>query len=498
MFYPPWMIDYTQEFFSIGSGSGIDVSGNPNPSAVGLCIGRRQSNATIRIFEGNGNNYSFLSGGSVNWSDVNYLTYTYSPSGRKLYYNGSFITSSSYGEPFPTGYGFQFGNPFISAYPNSWLLSFRVSNTERTSAEISSAWNAKSLSDDEKTVVHYGFTNQLKPTRAYTPTIQPGGAFPIPPKLRIWVPSGTPAVSVAMERNNEKKIVTVGEFYEVSSPPASGWQLVDSKRLTSLVGWTSADEINQEVWSRSGWVKVDSNGFHPGSYGTSVQGKYHGPAVKTSFPELVQDFRLSVDCSFITARVKQIGRLVILLLDSVNTIVGQMEIRDAWAHGRGMAFAARMGPRSTGEQIIWEKLLFEEFEGELSLERFGNVWTFRVAAINWTLEKSKEDTNNSFTQPVAQIVIGFGAYENYSIIPWSALTVRSYSLFGYKSGASLPFKEGDIIEIDFEDGSVNLNGVPSPSILSTDSDYFEMLPGVSHQFSSEPETAFQIVYKERY
>jgi predicted phage tail component-like protein len=499
MFYPPWMIDYTQEFFSIGSGSGIDVSGNPNPSAVGLYIGRRQSNATLRVFEGNGSNYCYLSGGSINWSDINYFAYTYSSAARKLYLNGSFVASASYGESFPTGYGFQFGNPAISAYPNAWLLSFRVSNVMRSDAEISSAWSAKSLSADSNTVIHYGFENQLKPTGAYTPTIQPGGIYSIPPRVRIWIPSGTPAVGLVMERNNEKKTLVIGESYDTTSPPASGWQLVFAKKLTTLVGWTQAVEINNEGWSKSGWIKVDGDGFHPGSYGTPATGKYHGPAMKTSFPELVSDFRLSVSCRFFSS-IPRIGRFVVLLLDSTNAVVGLMEIRDAWAHGPDMVFSARMGDSSTGIRINWDTVGVHDFNGELSLERFGNVWTFKVVRDDGIVlvEKSKEDTNNSFTQAVAQIVLAFGAYQNYTIIPWSHMIAKNFRLEGYKSGAPVPFQEGDIVEINFEDGNVMLNDFPKPSILSIDSDYFELLPGVSHTFSIQPETAYQIIYRERY
>ncbi|WP_433956998.1 distal tail protein Dit [Cytobacillus horneckiae] len=87
--------------------------------------------------------------------------------------------------------------------------------------------------------------------------------------------------------------------------------------------------------------------------------------------------------------------------------------------------------------------------------------------------------------------------------PWSSRTVfkedaQSYTFENDQGGKVLcnfGFLQNDILEIDYQKRKVSLNGIAKPAILSMQSNWFELKPGINRLRASQDTT---ITYVERY
>ncbi|PWU68321.1 distal tail protein Dit [Gracilibacillus dipsosauri] len=315
-------------------------------------------------------------------------------------------------------------------------------------------------------------------------------------------------VTFAMIQNQFNEYNMIGRPTEVDNTTYKKFERVFYSDGDTLNGWTTANagEVYGDIM---GQMAVGGNTrFQPSSYGSSTIG-WHGPAIKTSLPEALQDFRMQTWISMYNkVSPNLLGKIELYLLDVNGNIVTRVGMMDGSAKMANMYGLARAYSGESYHTFIYEPGdqpgNWNDFAGVLRIQRSGNRWYAYFAKTDTTTGRHHTrrsvfwtDYHNIFTDRVAQIVVYIAGYKTYPTP--NALGVYSLSVDKINQQAEgIPYiaDVGDIITFDHtQNGQVYINGEPYED-NNLGADYFTLKKG-DNQLVALPDSAFHISGKYR-
>ena len=309
----------------------------------------------------------------------------------------------------------------------------------------------------------------------------------------------------AMVSNGEEYMM-VGKPYDVTNQkPFKKYERIFYSDASSLVGWTAAEHV--DGGSVSGTMETNGTRFQAANYGTGTS--WHGPAIKTSLPEVLTDFRLEGFVSFFNKNIAAyVGRIEIYLLDVLGNTVGKIAIKDTQS-GQALTIGeVRAGDTDNNHFLINEygdrPGNWNNFNGHLRIEREGNRWYAYIAMVDtatgqhytrrsviWT------DTANRYTRTVAQVAVHIGQFGNHRTPAGGVYSIQVHKINQEPDGIPYIALEGDEIEFDHVTGDCYINGEPVP--FDFGGEFFRLNKG-ANSLTVLPENTFDtsIKYREKY
>ena len=316
-------------------------------------------------------------------------------------------------------------------------------------------------------------------------------------------------VTFAMIQNQNEEYMMIGKPVDVTDTPYTKYERVFYSDADTLTGWTTAapGEIDGNI---DGEMETNGIRFQAKSYGTGST--WHGPAIKTSLPEVLKDFRLTAFVSLYNKNTPaQVGRVEIYLLDENGNQVCKVAMKDA-RQGQSLAWGeARAGTNTDGHFLINEygdrPGNWNDFYGHLRIERVGNVWQAYFAMQDPVTKKHHtrrfaywRDTENKYTGNVAQVVVHHGQYGSLQPIEGGVYSINVFKINPDQSN-EVPYiaQPGDIITFDHTTKDILINGESRKDLKDFGARFFELQKG-ENQFVVLPSNSFavRIRFRERF
>lgn len=322
------------------------------------------------------------------------------------------------------------------------------------------------------------------------------GTVETEPIIEVQVKQNTTFVAIS----DGDKINMVGNYGSVEEQQYEPKERKLWSQCNTLTGWTPSSTVDGgEV---SGTLKTDGYYFYADDYGTGSQ--WHGPAMKTSFGEQLQDFCLESIIDFRANDPKQVGRIVITVLDDLNQTVARMQFwrRSQYANTNYGLFAVGHGAKqktiyhnTSSKPWVWD-----DFYGMLRIERIENKWNVYIAQIDrdTKVHHSRDgvtgwiDSELIAANKISQVLVHVSTFSDYP-----ACTQRIDELFVYKlnqqpEGIPYVARAGDIIEFDHKTKIIRRNGENVTKEKAFIGEYFKLNPG-QNTIVVEPSDAVQNV-----
>ena len=261
--------------------------------------------------------------------------------------------------------------------------------------------------------------------------------------------------------------------------------------MNDLAPWT-ASGITLDYGQASGKFYVESSSrFMVTDWGDADENKsaWHGPVLKRSLPQAIQDFRVMAEVELYTTKEKT-GRVEVWLLDSTGAIQARMIIWDRFTTAMQVSGSITAGNYSSNTAIIHSdgptKGIWNNFKGRLVIRREGNEWRASISKINQYGREDPTTTSYSYKQisdylkPIAQIQIGI---RKYGATPAPSATIREITVDKLnkvdetKNQVPALFRAGDLLEIDNRTGNTWKNGEYFNKYLDPGSTFFKIDPG---------------------
>lgn len=284
--------------------------------------------------------------------------------------------------------------------------------------------------------------------------------------------------------SNGDEYMMIGQVPEIDETPIEENELIDRFTMGTTTGWTDITEI--EGGAVAGHIISDGDTFRPNSYGNGSN--WHGPALKTSLTEQLQDFRVDVFCSLKATTGQQVGRLEVYLFGAGNEVVGKLAMKDIRKGTNVATGEARIGDYQTGHYLIntpgIREGLWNDFYGILRLTRIGNMITAYIARIdngvyNTAWSASFEDTQGLFQEKITQVGVHFGQNGTSPFI--ADIGVHEIRMFKINdpNANQIPIiaDEGDIITLDNVNENILINGESRIDLKDFGASYFKLKPG---------------------
>jgi predicted phage tail component-like protein len=322
------------------------------------------------------------------------------------------------------------------------------------------------------------------------------GTVETEPIIEVQVKQNTTFVAIS----DGDKINMVGNYGSVEEQPYEPKERKLWSQCNTLTGWTPSSTVDGgEV---SGTLKTDGYYFYTDDYGTGSQ--WHGPAMKTAFGEQLQDFCLESIIDFRATDPKQVGRIVITVLDDLNQTVARMQFwrRSQYANTNYALFAVGHG---ANQKTIYHNTgskpwVWDDFYGMLRIERVENKWNVYIAQINrdTKVHHSRDgvtgwiDSELIAANKISQVLVHVSTFSDYP-----ACTQRIDELFVYKlnqqpEGIPYVANAGDVIVFDHQNENILKNGESVIKHKAFIGDYFKLKPGIN-SLAAAPEDAIERV-----
>jgi predicted phage tail component-like protein len=298
----------------------------------------------------------------------------------------------------------------------------------------------------------------------------------------------------------DDSFVLVGNPASVEEVTVPAEELILWDRCDDLTPWSSTGiQFDYPNAVNAGEMAVvadpidDNYKFKATSWGddATYATNWHGPALRRSIPETIQDFRIEMTVECFSSSPNT-GRIELIFLDASNVQLGKMVLWDkytAWENNSGIIYAGTINNRvdllrSLGHpnQGSWN-----DFHGRLKIKRVGNEWSAVVTKIldsgEYVYEThlfKKKFIENQFTNPIASIQIHLSKYGETDS---AAISIRGIRVFKINTvqTTEIPtlFKAGDVLEIDHEKSVVFLNGEFFMQHVDPASKFFALDPGTT-------------------
>ncbi|MBC5637850.1 phage tail family protein [Ornithinibacillus sp. BX22] len=277
----------------------------------------------------------------------------------------------------------------------------------------------------------------------------------------------------------------------------------------SLVGFVNASNSDIDGGIVAGDIITRNSRFVADSYGEGSS--WHGPAIKHSLSEPLRDFRMKAFLGFFNSKAGQVGRVEIYLKDVLGRDVCKVALKDTSTGRANTRAEFRAGGLTDGKYIISEHGdnvgTWNNFSGQVHIEREGNKWYCYLAKVDTSTGRHHarrtvewEDSENKYTNQVAQVVIHIGAVGNHLILGSNTgLSSISIDKINQKTNG-VPFiaGEGDIITLDSLTGDAFINGEPRNDLLDFGSDFISLVKG-ENQLVVHPNSFDTLLrYRKRY
>ncbi|NBJ71348.1 MULTISPECIES: distal tail protein Dit [Clostridia] len=306
-----------------------------------------------------------------------------------------------------------------------------------------------------------------------------------------------------MVQNQEEQYMLIGEALDVeSSTPYQKYERVMYSDANALTGWTTAatGEVDGLI---AGKMEAVKDRFQAASYGSGSG--WHGPAVKQSLPEALQDFRLNTWITLDNSG-QTVGRIELYLLDVNGNQVAKVAMKDV-RRGERLGYGeARVGGALANHFLISEygdrKGSWNNFAGILRIEREGNMWSAFFGKGNakngyhtrrfayW------RDTRNKYNIPVAQVVVHMGQYGKNKPCTGGVYSISVEKINQVDQGTPVIVRTGDFIKFDTRAEEITINGEPRTDIVDFGTEYFGLKPG-DNQLVIMPNDSFKTTIKYR-
>ena len=315
-------------------------------------------------------------------------------------------------------------------------------------------------------------------------------------------------VTFAMIQNQNDEYMMIGKPTDVIDTPYEKYERVFYSDCNNLTGWTNATngEIDGNI---AGTMETNGTRFQASDFGTGSS--WHGPAIKTSLPEPLTDFRLTAYVGFFNKSVaKQVGRIEIYLLDVNGNQVGKIALKDIQSN-RSVAWGeARAGDNQDNHYLINEygdkPGNWNDFSGHMRIEREGNVWRAYFAKVDSSGRHHTRryaewvDTENKFNRTVAQIVVHHGQYGSHEPVSGGVYSLNVYKI-NQEQENEVPYiaQPGDIITFDHKEKLLLINGEPRKDLKDFGAKYFQLQKG-ENTLIVHPPDSFNVTckYRERF
>jgi phage-related protein len=293
---------------------------------------------------------------------------------------------------------------------------------------------------------------------------------------------------------------------EVNETPKQKLEVILEDNMTTTSGWTSANTFveNGDV---TGAFSSNGSYFYASNFGTGD--KWHGPALKKSLSEALQDFQIEFIVQFKSnGDPKKMGRIELIGLDANNQTICKLAMKDVYQGYAENHAEMRAGNISTGTRLIdggpAKKDDWDDFYGILRMSRTGNVWRAYVAVIdaNGKFVKSRSETftdhQNQYTAPITQVMIHIAQRGTISPADMRIHKIKVFKRNNLQDN-EIPIigRAGDVFEFDCEQAKIFKNGEIVEFDLS--SDFFTLKPG-TNRIAILPSISGQreVTFRERY
>lgn len=267
---------------------------------------------------------------------------------------------------------------------------------------------------------------------------------------------------------------------------------------TNLIGWTKA-AMGEVEGTIDGEIEATSEGFKAKSYGTGSD--VHGPAIKTSLDEPVQDFRLF---SEIDLGKSGAGLGEIYLLDVNGIQVARLGFTSPMVNS-----FIKYGESIVGNFIDNHYLVNEEskriFNSRcyLRIEREGNTWRTYVDGMlsPYLYREEWVDRDKKYMNKVAQVVVRIAKFNDDEPADVTVNRVQLDRINERPTDEGIPYivNPGDKIIFNHKTKDIFINGDPAADLKDFGGSYFKLKKGQNRIIIS-PRGHFdsKVVFQERF
>lgn len=317
-------------------------------------------------------------------------------------------------------------------------------------------------------------------------------------------------VTFSMIQNQNDEYMMIGKPDTVEEEPEAKDVIVLEDQLRTTVGWTTGTVSDYGVII--GTMSTDGESFVATDVGTGSG--WHGPALKKSLSEPLEEFTIEFHFLFSANDTKQTGRIELYGLDETGEVIGKMSMFDYWVSITNALVQNRFGTLQSGQYVYngtgKKDFYWKNFNGLMKLTRkntpAGHKWETYIAAINQEtgkhirVVKDSRIDPNSTTGNLAQIQINIAAYGNtslYNLI--KANLVRVYKHNNVSSESIYIAQPGDVISFDHKNKDLLINGESRKDLKDFGARYFYLEKG-ENTLIVYPSDSFNVKckYRERF
>ena len=347
----------------------------------------------------------------------------------------------------------------------------------------------------------YGYGTEKEVTFESSASFDVEGTVETEPIIEVTLNEDTEYVAVS----NGEEINMVGFPAKQEEVPAPPETQIFKTSGENLIGWTNSSSESLGDAPMTGVLKTDGNKFYTDDYGQDSW-HWHGPAMKTSLSEPVQDFRFEIGFLLRKTGDGQAGSIEVSLLDSSNKMAAILSVTK---HFPGLdTIYPRINAGSGYADVINEnQYQFQrEYGGIMKVIRKGNVWTgeiFYRSNDQWVLalRQSWTDTKGAVAAPVTQVQVRLSQRGDIGVVEQWVDDIQVYRLNDL-SADQVPIigKASDKVVFDHANDNIMINGESVIDKKAFIGNYFKLKPG-RNNIAVEPVDKIQsakLRYKPKY
>lgn len=314
-----------------------------------------------------------------------------------------------------------------------------------------------------------------------------------------------PIITVQVKEDTTYLAVSDGEKLNlVGNPTKAGETPYDPETTIlehggdNLTGWTNSSAASIESAEQAGVLKTNGSGFYTDDYGVGFG--WHGPAMKTSLSQALQDFRFDVGLGQYLDGPNQAGGIEVALLDANSRIVAKISLIKHFGGTNILYGRIRAGTMANGQDIISENQFYypNNWNGVFRVWRRGNEWIGQIfrrenGVFVVPVTSRWVDTNGVYSAPVAQVQVRLIQRADFPLVHQYVDDIKVYRL-NDTVGDQVPIigRAGDIFEFDHQNDIIRRNGEDITKEKAFIGEYFELKPG-GNTITAEPMEAVENV-----
>jgi predicted phage tail component-like protein len=299
-----------------------------------------------------------------------------------------------------------------------------------------------------------------------------------------------PAITVEIKKDTTFVAVSDGERINLIGNPAAFEQTPYERetrvlwdQLGALTGWSTSTSVEEGI--AAGAITTNGYEFSASSYGSGSA--WHGPALKKSIGETIQDFKIDVLLQQIGS-AGQLGGVEIALLDASNQFVAKLQMFKKSTGSGANTARLRAGRYDLGHDIINEFgdqwWVWQNFDGILRLERVGNQWSAYVARIdngvfNSTRLRTWTDTEGIASAPITQVQVQLWQHGSTPATNQRIKDIKVFRINQQSNGIPYVARVGDVIEFDHQADIIRRNGEDIKKEKAFIGEYFPLKKGIN-------------------